>query len=79
MVLVSIMMQAYAGPFESSVLDRLMIWVQATLFVQILIGILFCTEIGKGDMETPLSIMWFIAVFSCMGGVIKHLVADVLR
>ena len=76
---VFIMMQAYANAFESAVLDRLMMWVQVTLFVQILIGILFCTEVGAGDMQSPLIFLWFTAVFSCLFGVVKHLLSDMIR
>ena len=72
-------MQAYAGPFESGVLDRVMIWVHVTLFLQIVIGILYCTEIGAGDMQGTLTVIWFVFVFACGFGIVKHLISDVQR
>ena len=62
LVYMFVLLEVYATPFGSKDLDQLQTLVQSTLFCEIMVGMLFCTEHGQGMMQDAL-IYFFYLVF----------------
>ena len=61
LVYMFVLTEAYATPFGSKDLDQLTTLVQSTLFCEIMIGMLFCTEHGQGMMQDALIYVFYLA------------------
>ena len=80
-----IMAQNFARPFDSTTLDRLITCTNVVLFVEILIGVLFCTQHGTktttvtGDYHNSLETIFYIIFFVMLMVIFYILKSDVVR